>query len=181
MIEVRQTEVSELLQETYDPERVYGFCSSCERYGKHFACPTRNQGVLDYVSRFQTAWIFFHTIIDHKSFGESITTRFFHYRDQVDPILRSFETDSIQSVLAGPCRYCSTSCETENLKACRHPESLRYSFESMGFDVAKMTEFYIDKKLTFEPKKHILVYGFLSNESLDVKPIIERLERIEDQ
>lgn len=171
---------------TWRPDTVWQYCKECERYDVHFSCPEHAFNISTYVYAYPIVWIFMSHIMDHKSFGNSITQRFFHYRDLIDPQLMYMESQipGSKAILPGQCRNCSNSCDTDLTPECRYPELLRYSFESLGFDVNAILETNFYKKLTFKSGEHILVYGlFLSEEpSTDVREsMVRRLQDLETE
>ena len=70
------------------------------------------------------------------------------------------ENPGSRALLAGSCHACAV-CARKEGKPCRFPEKMRYSVESLGANVGKLTEEQFDLPLLWSKRGEIPAYGVL--------------------
>jgi predicted metal-binding protein len=118
---------------------------------------------------------------DHKDL-ETITNEIYiAARAALDAKLDAIanEGKNLCVLLAGRCLECDY-CTREKQLPCIHPENMHLSLESMGFDVASISEDILGDKILWAkeslPEYIILVSAIFSQEKLDIKDIYYSIE-----
>ena len=149
-----------LIEEAFFPETVLECCSSCENYNLHFACPDHQFNVARFLSSYPYA-----LIISHKM--QVKIDEYFYWRDVIEPILLQYEKKlNGQSLVSGSCRNCDF-CFDQGALDCENPDLMRYSLESLGFDVSTLLESFFNETLNFSSDGLHLVYGMLLKQKPD--------------
>lgn len=133
-----------------DSARFIKLCKQCSRYGKTWACPPFNFNTDKYIEGYEHVYI----IGTKVKFDECRQPKSIEERDKlsnqamyiaIDKLKRVHEKVLLEfpetvSFLVGPCRICSPEpCARLSGLLCRHPNEVRHSIESVGFDVGKTT------------------------------------------
>lgn len=165
---IQTTTINHLLQSAWDPQTVESYCRSCKNYDVHFSCPHHYFHIPDYLKQFRYALVVAHAIGIDSTQPETLAKHFHSFKQRLDQVLfkHEFEFPGSQAIIPGQCQICQPACETTSLASCPHPDLMRYSFESLGFDVSSMLKIHFDKILTFTEDQVQLVYGYLLQEPL---------------
>ena len=126
----------------HDPERVQGYCRSCEKNGRFWSCPPFAAPPLASFPEWSHAVIVCRqTRIAPGTTKEQLIERFLAERVSFAGQMRRLEACFLQvtALVAGHCSGC-TKCTRSEGKPCRAPERLRYSLEAVGFDVTGLAE-----------------------------------------
>ena len=169
------------IAEYRDCERFMGYCKQCRTYGKTYACPPFDFDVDEYISGYCDVYIIGTKIVFDDLTRECSTSvqlrdeitnnAMFHVLDDIavqhKKVLAMFP-DTL-SFLVGKCRICLPQpCARLEGKPCLHPDEVRHSIESVGFDVGKTTSelLGIDLKWSSDhrlPEYVTLVTAFFTN------------------
>ena len=140
----------EFVRRYRDVERIAGYCRQCPGYGKCWACPPfdfdpatvtdgfKSVTVMGAIIEFDEATRAACTSADQgRAMGK-------HAMDEVWktllPQLYKMEREAPGSrCFTFRCVLCPEGCTRPEGKPCRHPELMRYSLESVGFDLVAMT------------------------------------------
>ncbi|MCM1519947.1 MAG: DUF2284 domain-containing protein [Lachnoclostridium sp.] len=154
-------------------------CMRCKNYGKVWACPPFSHDTIAEIRQYSRVLLMATKIT---LIGSDIPTseinRIYHpERLKVERTLREMEEryDGRAFAFSGSCLYCSdTTCTRTNNKPCRHPELVRSSLESYGFDVGRtVTELFgfplLWSKGGFLPSYMTIVSSFFYNSDNPVK------------
>lgn len=162
-MEIRIISMASFIEEVFNPSLVHDYCSKCDNYNMHFACPQYDFSIPALLSKYSKVMVISHRL-------DARLDEYFYWRDLIDPLLMSYEGKlNGQALLAGSCRNCNF-CFDKGALECSSPELLRYSFESLGFDVSAIVEKYFKIRLDFDSKSLHLVYGMLLE--LGADPIV---------
>lgn len=169
MILIHQTSIDHLLDTSWDPATIEAYCKICKNYNVHFSCPHHDFHIPDFLRRYDHVLVAAHAIPIDQTQPGTLEEHFYSNKTRLDQQLLSLENmiPESQALIAGQCQNCQSACELSQLSSCPKPDLLRYSFESLGFDVAALLKLYFDKELTFNDQEVILVYGFLLSKPLD--------------
>lgn len=143
-----ETDIPSYLKEYVDIPTFLECCKACPNYGKIWSCPPYDFDVEAYWKRFGRLKIFGTRLIFQKEDTERTYTK-----EELDVILketleiekrrlsgemerREREIPGSEALSAGSC-ICCESCTRPEGKACRCPEKMRYSIESLGGNVGK--------------------------------------------
>lgn len=143
-----QAEISvpEYLNQFVDVETFLHFCQECPNYGNAWSCPPYDFDVIAYWNRYQNLKLFATKIIfDEKSTARTYQKEelnalthdvFFKEKKALSDQLFSLEKQNPGSISlsAGSCQQCKSCTRSQGLP-CRHPDTMRYSLESLGGNV----------------------------------------------
>lgn len=130
-----------------DFERVRSYCHECRRYRNCWACPPYDFDELEILSRFGTIDLV-ATVITPKE-GTVLTPQNAERiigleRRRLDKFLLEEESrhggpeGRARAFFAGTCLLCPLEqCTRREGRPCRHPQMLRPSLETMGFDISR--------------------------------------------
>ena len=133
-----------------DVERIEKMCGNCPSYGKSWGCPPHVFDSVAVCDGFKTVRLM-GTIIE---FDEKVQVTCTSPEDAREisthvmeevwgtllPEMYELERQTPGSrIFTFRCRLCPEGCTRPQGKPCRHPDSLRYSLESVGFDVVAAT------------------------------------------
>lgn len=149
-----------LIEEAFLPRKVLAHCRRCENYNMHFACPDHQFNVSAFISGYPFVLLVSHQMPVHMD-------EYFYWRDIIEPILLHYEEKlKGQSLVAGSCRNCDF-CFDKGAQDCENPDLMRFSLESLGFDVSILLNKFFKEKLDFSPDRLHLVYGMLLKQRPD--------------
>ena len=118
------------------------FCKQCKNFGKIWACPPFSHDILDELRAYSNLILFAVKIIPHDNkIPISLIDKFIR-PERVRIERKLLEMENLYKgkafAYAGNCLYCPEgTCTRINNKPCRHPELVRPSLESYGFDLGK--------------------------------------------
>ena len=174
---------SQYIQEFRDPEKFISFCRQCERYNRCWACPPFEFNTDEYLSGYQQTYIIGTKITFDTATRDSCTTLEEHktiflqtiesVRKIIDPRLLTLEHEysGSRAFYAGTCHLCpKNTCTRINGHPCLHPQEIRPSLESVGFDISKTTSELLHIELQWSNDAHLpeyltLVSGLFTKES----------------
>ena len=125
-----------------DPVRVQGYCRSCENHGRVWSCPPfAGSPLADFPTWTHAVIVCQQTWLAADTTKAQLLERFLAARVSFGARMRQTEArhPRVTALVAGHCSECE-SCSRPEGKPCRAPERLRYSPESVGFDVTGLTE-----------------------------------------
>lgn len=159
-MKIRTVSLQLLMEDCFEPALIESYCSLCENYNQHFSCPSHEFSLISYLSNFKYA-----LIISHKL--QAKLDEYYFWRELIDPLLLQYESRFHgTSLMPGSCQNCDY-CFDRGALECSSPELLRYSFESLGFDVKEILNIYFKEQLIFQPTSLHLIYGMLLKEKPD--------------
>lgn len=189
---IKEISISELLK-FFNISTIRSYCKSCPSYNKTWSCPDYDFSEEEYIKKYKFAYIIgaklYYNKIEPKinelkSQGKKdmdISTELYYtLRKIVDKKIFSVENSFKNSkcLLAGKCNLCPT-CAKEHNFPCTHPEKLRYSLESLGFEVSSITENILKDKIIFTkdslPPYSLCIYAVFSKEKISESEILKIL------
>nr|WP_312578764.1 DUF2284 domain-containing protein [Sedimentibacter sp.] len=182
-----KTKTDDLIKNYCDKERVEGYCKRCSNYSKIWSCPPYGFNTEDYIRQFDIIYIIgTKVIIDEQTIEkirkkEEITKYSYEtviaVRKMVYDKLIKLEKEYCGSKIinSGNCTICKECTRSQNIK-CRHEADIRYSLESLGFDVGKITKELLNIELKWPlnklPEYLTLVSGFMTNCNIENDKVI---------
>ncbi len=147
----RQTKTlttNELFDRFANFERVHGFCKECPRYNTNFSCSPVDIDIKDYVLGYDYADVTVTQLFFKKEdyerpytedeFNEILKNTFYKEKQKtVDEIKKEEESLEHANRVTGSCNICSRKCR-DLYDECQHPDLIRYSVSSLGFDSTKI-------------------------------------------
>ena len=149
-----------------DVPRFLKCCEVCPHYGTSWTCPPYDFDPLDFWNSYAGLTLFGSRIIP-ESKDENLIRALLQEKETLYRELLALERKTPGSCLlsAGCCEFCG-DCARRSGEACRVPERLRYSLESLGADVGKTAEELLGIRLQWyaegqTPEYLVLVCGLL--------------------
>lgn len=165
-MDIRVVSVDNLIENAFKPHIVHDYCSKCPNYSMHFSCPSHNFSIPAFLANYSHVMIISHRL-------DARLDEYSYYRDLIDPLLMAHESKFTgQALLAGVCRNCDF-CFEDGAQICHNPQLLRYSLESLGFDIARLLQVYFKQELDFDERRLQLVYGMLLKSAPDQIALME--------
>ena len=179
----KKISMEELKKDYCDREKFEKFCKECRNYGSTWSCPPYNFDVEDYLKNYSyislvgVKIIFDEETLDKVNTKEKIndyTTETLKYmKDKIMMELLRVEKryEGSKSLSAGGCKICD-DCSRKNNTQCQHPDMMRYSLESMGFDVGGISSGLLDYELKWAtetrlPEYFSLVTGLMTKREIE--------------
>lgn len=194
------------LTDFYKPLIINKFCADCNKYNKVWSCPPLPFKDIDYINKFEYAYIISSKIFIHSipsdllsqmisralskysdiskskdEFSNIFNGLYYTFREFNDSKLLDLEKKYSNSITlaSGRCLICTSCSRNENIP-CIYPDKLRYSLEGLGFDVAGIMENILEEKLQWSsnsnPEYVTCVSALLSNELIDPQDILNNLK-----
>jgi len=143
-------EADEFIRRYRDVERFDAYCRQCPGYGKTWSCPpfdfdprTRCDGFKTVILMGTTIEFDEQTRAVCKTAEQSSATGHQAMKEVWEtllPQLYQMEREHSGSrCFTFRCELCPEGCTRPQGKPCRHPEMMRHSLESVGFDIGAMT------------------------------------------
>ena len=140
----------ELIGRYRDIERIGAFCLQCPGYGKSWSCPSFDFDPATVSDGFKTVTVRGTTIEFDESTRAACTTAEQSAatgRAAMHEVMNTLLPELYEQERQHPgsrcftfrCVLCPEGCTRPEGKPCRHPELLRHSLESVGFDIVAMT------------------------------------------
>lgn len=181
-IYIKPSTIEELKNNFWDIEKFEGFCKQCKNYGKLWSCPPYDFSIEEYVDRYKYVYIVGVKIVFDEDTLSSINTKekISSYTNETLHFMKNKIMNEMlkleklypnsTSLSAGGCNLCENCSKLKNVQ-CIHPDLMRYSLESLGFDVGGVSS----KLLNFElkwvtetrlPDYFSLIAGIMTNEEI---------------
>ncbi len=172
----------------FDPTRVHSYCSSCPNHGNRWSCPPFRDFPLDFLGNWSQAVVVGRKVplpsAEVPSNPEEARAwameRFHTSRAEFREILLEVERTfpGSRCLVAGHCVQC-TDCARQTGHPCRSPEAMRFSLESVGFDVSSLAMGVLGVSVQWPrqglPKYYLTVGAVLCGEG-EAEPIRQALD-----
>lgn len=147
-----------------DPEKFMEYCKVCPRYNHLWSCPPFDHDTTAALKPYRYAYIIGvrttvdpqlrESVTDPYTIGEMAEFITKDCRRFVDPLILGIEKVSpgAKAFQAGRCYRCEY-CARLFGKPCIHPDEMRSSLESYGFDVARTSEDLLGFPLEWSSEK----------------------------
>ena len=141
---------SEYVRDYREKERFMGYCKQCGQYGKRWSCPPYDFDVDGYIAGYQQVLIIGTKVTFDETYRHSFTTAkarneasnaametVIRMMDKRHQLLEARYPGSL-SFTGAKCFLCEpVPCARLTNEPCRHPQQMRHSLESVGFDIGK--------------------------------------------
>jgi len=177
--------VDDYIVDYRDSDKFIEYCKQCNKYENCWACPPYDFDTTEQILKYKKAYIIGTKIIisekvrfeckdseSVKLIGSEIIKEVRKNLDEQLLIIESEIPDS-KSFFAGTCHICdSEECTRIINEPCRHPEKIRHSLESFGFDMGKTSEKLLGIQMKWSkdgslPEYLTLVSGLFTNQEID--------------
>ena len=182
------TDMSSFLKKYQDVDKFLSYCKECTNYNHKWSCPPLAFSPTEYLNQYKYIYLIAVQINYAQSTINELTTKedinkftrqtLRKIKNQTATQLLGLENAHSISFSSGGCSYCC-KCSRLNNQPCKKPEKMRYSLDSFGIDLGKVTENLLDIKLLWGldklPKYHTLIHALATNELLDEQYILNIL------
>lgn len=152
-------------------------CAECENYGQRWTCPPFDFAPMQLWRKYKSIQLFGRILAPETDVDASaMLAALEREKDILLNELLDLEKKHPGSLAlsAGCCTICDEGCNRPDKRPCRHRDKMRYSIESLGGDVAKASERYLDTPLLWikggvVPDYLTLVGGLLLKEGKKVR------------
>lgn len=176
---INKIKMNDLMNNYRDKEKIEGYCKECSKYENVWSCPPYDFSTENYLNQFENVFIIGTKII----FDEEVLSKTYskeeindisletviNVRKKVyDKLIKLEEIYPTGKIInSGNCTICN-NCSRINKIKCIHEQDLRYSLESLGFDVGKVTNEILNIELKWPtqtrlPEYLTLASGFMTN------------------
>lgn len=181
------------IEKYQDKEKFIVFCRECHNYGNRWSCPPLSMNTEDFLQQFSQIYLFGTQVIyteetrssaDTKEKVQNIT------RTSLQTVKQHMQTNILHtekqtpgsvSFASGSCSICPVCTRPEN-KPCRHPDKMRHSLDSFGFDLTAITQDLMQVSLQWShgelPEYYLLVHALLCREPLPQERLEQLLEAL---
>lgn len=164
-----------------DAEKFIGYCRSCAQYHTSWACPPFDFDTDAYLAGYRNVMIVATKLTlrlrktNDREAKRASQAMIRQERKRLDAALLSMERHypGSRSCFAGTCLLCEgETCTRPAGLPCRHPERIRPSLESLGFDIGRTCSEMLHIDLAWGkagelPEYYTLVSGFFTNYDMD--------------
>lgn len=181
-IYIKPSTIEELKKNFWDIEKFEGFCKQCKNYGKLWSCPPYNFSIEEYVDRYKYVYIVGVKIVFDEDTLSSINTKekISSYTNETLHFMKNKIMNEMlkleklypnsTSLSAGGCNLCENCSKLKNVQ-CIHPDLMRYSLESLGFDVGGVSSKLLNFELKWATETRLpdyfsLIAGIMTNEEI---------------
>ncbi len=141
-------------------------CRECRNFSRRYGCPPFDYDVAERISHYTTA-----TIIGVQIIPEEKRLPLDMAQELMEPVIRHItgellaqekQTGGLSFGFAGGCMLCGNSpCARVSGQPCRHPDMVRPSLESYGFDLSRTAEELLGMPLLWSTDGYIPDYLML--------------------
>lgn len=135
----KEISVEDYLEGYVAEEEFLEYCKACPNYEKIWACPSYDFDVMAYWKNYSRLTVYARKIYFDPDTTEAESMRIMEeVKDDMSRELfeKEAEIPGSVSLCAGSCSICGKgNCTRPEGKACRYPERMRYSLESLGANV----------------------------------------------
>lgn len=177
------TPVKEYIDNFRDADKFIAICKECRQYNTCWACPPYDFSTDAILAGYSKLYIIGTKITleimnnendSYEGMKEIIYGILAEVRNKLDHWLLELEEKYPDSrvFFGGTCHLCPEGqCTRVEGKPCIHPEQVRHSLESFGFDLMKTSAELLDIELKWSTGKNYpeyltLISGFLTNQQL---------------
>lgn len=158
-IQIKKVKLKDLTHYT-DVKASLKACEQCPRYNNSWSCPPDVPNVYKYLWKYQTAYLIVERVDYPKELCDGTFAELSAKREKYyDSVRRELQLKLLEAEEKYPgtysvstCLICDT-CARSLGKPCRHPDMMRYSMTTLGFDFAKLLKAYFDIELTWSGEK----------------------------
>lgn len=161
--------------------------SGCVNYNKKWSCPPYSPVYSLYARNFEYCILtLFSCDLSQFNYVKTeymkVKTSNSILKSQSDKLSRYLEDRLLGIMLSnGSCRLCKPCTKKISSDTCRNPLKLRYSLESLGLNVEKISEEYFNHKLLWykprlPPDYSTVVSGVLTNEIFEKNNFLKLIE-----
>lgn len=176
-----ETSMTNFKKDYHNPKVFLELCKKCKNFNNLWSCPPYNFNINNLIDKYSNVYLiatkinFSNRTIDkipHDKIKDFTYKTLADVRKEIGVGLLDIEkkhSDSI-SLYAGSCLICKECTRPQNIP-CRYPDKMRYSLESLGFDVSKIANDLLNTPILWSsnklPEYFTLVSAVFTNNVID--------------
>ncbi|MEG0681457.1 MAG: DUF2284 domain-containing protein [Eubacterium sp.] len=184
-------EMDKMLEEYHQLRKTRRYCAVCPNYQKYWSCPEYGFDEVIFLKEFKYMYLIAREYEipredRQKVIGIQAVSEYCKQAMQTlkvqswkDLLELENEVPGTLSLMPGNCHICDISgegCTRPSGQKCRHPELMRFSLESLGFDVDAICKYEIGLLLLWPKEGHLPeklsgVMALMSNEKIPMDVI----------
>ncbi|MEG0376893.1 MAG: DUF2284 domain-containing protein [Eubacterium sp.] len=188
---VGPVEMDKMLEEYHQLRKTRRYCAACPNYNKYWSCPEYAFDEVLFLEKFKYMYLIAREYEipredRQKVIGIQAVSEYCKQMMQTlkvqswkDLLELEGEVPGTLSLMPGNCHICDISgegCARPSNQKCRHPELMRFSLESLGFDVDAICKYEIGVLLLWPKEGHLPeklcgIMGIMSNEKIPMDVI----------
>lgn len=192
-ITVGHSNIRDFLQKYQNVEHFLVYCKQCQNYNAKWSCPSLVINPQTYLNDYGEIYLIGMQIFYSEEIKRKMDTkekvidfsakllRKMKNRLSDELLLIEKEFPGTVSFSSGGCTWCC-KCTRPSGQPCRKPEKMRYSLDSFGIDLGKVTEEFLNIKLLWGldklPDYHTLVHAVAVKDDTDRILLQDRLENL---
>lgn len=178
--------IDQLLEDYFDRDKILGYCKACPNYKKNWSCPPHQFDEKVFLKEFKYIHLIgrqyqvpkndIRKIRDPKAISDYCTQKSEAMKVMTWKTLLEIENEltGVIGLIPGSCPICPAqgmTCSRESDQPCRFPNLMRYSLESLGFNVADLIKYEVGMMMKWPenqrlPDQLTAVAGILCNEEI---------------
>ena len=121
--------------------------TGCPNFNTNWSCPPNSPRFDEFVKDYKNSLLV--ELTSEVEDGEEFMEAYAENRNTLEALLSKMQIDfECLKTSCGSCNICERCAFLDN-KDCYHPEEMRYSMESIGMDLSKMSEEIFEHKLSW--------------------------------
>ncbi|WP_455631203.1 DUF2284 domain-containing protein [Megamonas sp.] len=192
-ITVGHSNIADFLQKYQNVEYFLAYCKQCQNYNSKWSCPPLAVNPRTYLDDYSEIYLIGLQMFYDEEMKRQVNTKEKivdfsakllrkmknKFSDELLTIEKEFP--NTVSFSSGGCAWCC-KCTRPSGQPCRKPEKMRYSLDSFGIDLGKVTEEFLNIKLLWGldklPDYHTLIHALAVKDDTDGEILQKRLENL---
>lgn len=193
-VTIANSDIASFLTKYQDVPHFLTYCKECTNYNAKWSCPPLAVNPKTYLNDYSKIYLVgLQIFYDEKTKAEINTKE--KIMDFSQKLLRKMKNQLADNLLniekevpntlsfsSGGCSWCC-KCTRPNNQPCRKPEKMRYSLDSFGVDLGKVTEEFLNIKLLWGldklPDYHTLIHAIVIKDSCDTELLMKKLNQLD--
>lgn len=192
-VRIGYSDIPSFLAKFQDVQHFLAYCKQCQNYNSKWSCPPLAVNPETYLNDYSKIYLVGLKIIYDEKTKQEINTKE-KIMDFTAKLLRKMKNELSDKLLevekevphtlsfsSGGCGWCC-KCTRPTGKPCRKPEKMRYSLDSFGIDLGRVTEEFLNIKLLWGldalPDYHTLIHAVVVKHDTDCDLLMKKLKAI---
>lgn len=168
----KTVDVKQYIEGYVNVEKFLECCKACPNYDKIWSCPSYDFDPMDIWTKYEKLYLYgVKFSLDDLETEAQAKERMLKIKEEMTAYLfqKEKEYEGSISLSAGSCTICGPgNCTKIEKMPCKHPDTMRYSIESLGGDVGRTLSKLMNMDLLWVeegklPEYYVLVGGLLYN------------------
>ena len=158
MLSMRTLLLADLVNKYHHPDEIFSFCKACGHYNQNYSCPDHQMNPLEILSEYKFVTVYALKYV--YSADTDLDLLYISTRKTLDRCINAFESDTKSlALIPGRCLLCDP-CYKSIGKPCPTPEKIRYSLETLGFNLSELLVHEFELPLLWDNNEITFIFGF---------------------